>query len=96
MRSVIEMPRNPRRIFADDRGSIGIIFGVALLPLIFFSGAAIDYGRAMQAKTLLQASADAAVVAASYHKGDTAAKMQAAANVFAANATPVGTSGVTP
>jgi Flp pilus assembly protein TadG len=93
MRSIIELPRKLKSFQKDERGAIAIIFGMALVPVIFFSGIAIDYGRASHAKTVLQAAADAAVVAASNSSGTDAEKMQLAANVFAANA---GGSGQTP
>ena len=86
MRSVIEMPKKLKTFQKDERGAIAIIFGLALVPVIFFSGVAIDYGRATHAKTLLQGAADAAVTAASNSNGTTADKMQIAANIFAANA----------
>ena len=86
MRSVIEMPKPVKRMLCDERGSTAIIFGAALLPLIFFSGAAIDYSRIMHAKTVLQASADAAVVAAANMNGTNDQKKQLAATVFTSNA----------
>lgn len=90
MRSVIEMPREPRRFSGDERGNVGIIFGVALLPLMFFAGAATDYGRALNARSVLQAAADAAVVAAANSSGDSDAKRRIAADVFTANASANG------
>ncbi len=86
MRSVIEMPKKLKTFQKDERGAIAIIFGLALVPVIFFSGIAIDYGRAMHAKTMLQGAADAAVVAASNSNGTDEDKLQIAANIFAANA----------
>ena len=86
MRSVIEMPNPTRSFTRDQRGNVGIIFGAALLPLTFFCGAAVDYSRALHAKTILQAAADAAVTAAVNTPGTTTQKYQAAANVFNANA----------
>jgi Flp pilus assembly protein TadG len=86
MRSVIEMPKKLKTFQKDERGAIAIIFGMALVPVIFFSGVAIDYGRASHAKTLLQGAADAAVTAASNSNGTTEEKMRIAANIFAANA----------
>ena len=86
MRSIIEMPRPTRSLLRDERGSVAIIFGMALLPLIFFTGASVDYARAFHAKTVIQAAADAAVTAAANYNGTDTQKKQLAANVFAANA----------
>jgi Flp pilus assembly protein TadG len=96
MRSVIEMPKKKSLFGRDERGNVGIIFGVALLPVIFFAGAATDYGRALKARTVLQAAADAAVVAAANSNGDADTKRRMAADIFAANATTNGTQGVQP
>jgi Flp pilus assembly protein TadG len=86
MRSIIEIPKPTRSLLRDERGSVAIIFGAALLPLIFFTGAALDYSRVLHAKTVMQAAADAAVVAAANHNGDNASKKALAATVFYSNA----------
>jgi Flp pilus assembly protein TadG len=46
----------------DERGNIAVIFGIAVLPLLSFVGAAIDYSQVSQVRTRLQAAADAASV----------------------------------
>lgn len=48
----------------DDRGSIGPMFGLLMLPAVMFIGGAIDFGNAYKAKQKLQAASDAAVLAA--------------------------------
>ena len=48
----------------DERGNVAIIFALTLLPMLGLVGIGIDYGRAMGAKTTLDASADAAALAA--------------------------------
>jgi hypothetical protein len=51
------------RRFADDRrGSVGIVFALALVPLLAAAGAALDYSRAAQTRAALQAVVDAAVL----------------------------------
>ncbi|WP_438265077.1 TadE/TadG family type IV pilus assembly protein [Bradyrhizobium commune] len=51
--------------FASDRsGNIAIIFALALLPLLSFVGAAVDYSLAARAKTKLAAALDTAVLVA--------------------------------
>jgi Flp pilus assembly protein TadG len=52
------------RLAADVRGGVGMIFAVALVPVLGLLGAAVDYSRASQAQTNLQAAVDAAALAA--------------------------------
>ena len=46
------------RLPRDERGNMAVIFGIALLPLLSFTGAAIDYSRANNARTSMQSSLD--------------------------------------
>jgi len=48
-----------RRFARHSRGNTAIIFAVALIPLLAFTGAAIDYSRANRMKVDLQAALDA-------------------------------------
>ena len=48
----------------DDRGNIAVIFAVALVPLLGFVGAAVDYSRAVAARTKMQAALDATALMA--------------------------------
>jgi Flp pilus assembly protein TadG len=48
----------------DETGSIALVFGLAILPLLLAVGAAVDYSRAMSLKTKLQSATDAATLAA--------------------------------
>lgn len=48
-----------RRIFADQRGNVAIIFGIGVIPLLGFAGAALDYNRASNVRTFLQTKSDA-------------------------------------
>src|SRR3981189_3337293 len=50
------------RFRSDQRGNVAVIFVMALLPLLSALGCAIDYTRATQLKSKLQAAADAATV----------------------------------
>jgi Putative Flp pilus-assembly TadE/G-like/von Willebrand factor type A domain len=53
------------RTFARDRrGSITILFAVALVPLLVVSGAAIEYSRSTRVQTDLQSAVDGAALAA--------------------------------
>ena len=53
-----------RRFKRDARGNVAIIFGVALVPLLLAAGAAVDIARAYVVQTKMQASLDAAALAA--------------------------------
>ena len=48
----------------DEIGSVALVFGLAILPLLLAVGAAVDYSRAMSLKTKLQSATDAATLAA--------------------------------
>ena len=51
-----------RRLVRDKRGNVAVIFTIACVPLITAVGCAIDYSRATQTRSKLQAAADAASV----------------------------------
>ena len=51
-----------KRISRDENGAVAMLFALAFIPLIGFVGAALDYARATQAQSRLQASLDAAVL----------------------------------
>ncbi len=51
-----------RRFAADENGNIAVIFAIVLVPLLSFVGAAIDYSRANNARTAMQAAADSAAL----------------------------------
>ena len=53
-----------RRFKRNTRGNVAIIFGVALVPLLIAAGAAVDIARAYVVQTKMQASLDAAALAA--------------------------------
>ncbi|MBR0968126.1 pilus assembly protein TadG [Bradyrhizobium diazoefficiens] len=46
------------RFAGADQGNIAVIFAIALVPLLSFVGAAVDYSRAVQARTSMQAALD--------------------------------------
>jgi Flp pilus assembly protein TadG len=53
------------RFLRDQRGSIAIIFALALLPIFGLAGAAVDYSRLSSAQSSLQTATDAAALALS-------------------------------
>jgi Flp pilus assembly protein TadG len=51
-----------RRFRTDRSGATAAIFGLAIIPVMGFAGAAIDYGRASAGKAQLQQAVDAAAL----------------------------------
>jgi len=47
-----------RRFASASEGNIAVIFAIALLPILGFVGAAIDYSRAANARTAMQSALD--------------------------------------
>jgi Flp pilus assembly protein TadG len=57
--SIINRVRNAASRFAGaNQGNIAVIFAIALVPVISFVGAAIDYSRANSARSSMQAALD--------------------------------------
>jgi Flp pilus assembly protein TadG len=52
------------RISKSESGSVAVIFAVALVPILGLSGAAVDYVRATQSRSKIQAAADNAALSA--------------------------------
>ncbi|HEV7877354.1 pilus assembly protein [Bradyrhizobium sp.] len=46
------------RFIRADEGNIAVLFGIALLPILSFIGAAVDYTRANSARSSMQAALD--------------------------------------
>ncbi|WP_027518432.1 pilus assembly protein [Bradyrhizobium sp. WSM1417] len=55
---VSRIGRHLARFAAAEQGNIAVIFAIALLPVLGFVGAAIDYSRAAQARSAMQAALD--------------------------------------
>jgi Flp pilus assembly protein TadG len=51
-----------KRMSRDENGAVAMLFALAFIPLLGFVGAALDYARASQTQSRLQASLDAAVL----------------------------------
>lgn len=64
MRSLLKRQGPAARFLRDARGQAAIAFGIALVPLIGVTGAAIDYSRATALQSRIQGATDAAVLAA--------------------------------
>jgi Flp pilus assembly protein TadG len=61
-RACLPMPRTIerllRRFARASEGNVAILFALALVPLLGFVGAAVDYSRASRARTAMQAALD--------------------------------------
>ncbi|MGP9814492.1 TadE/TadG family type IV pilus assembly protein [Rhodopseudomonas sp. NSM] len=69
-----------RRFGRDRSGNIAVIFAIALLPILGFVGAAIDYAMANRIRTKLQSAQDAAVLLAVSHSSINRSTAQAKAD----------------
>jgi len=92
-------PGNACRLFSsfalDRGGNIAVIFAIALVPLLSFVGAAVDYSLAARAKTKLASALDTAVLVAT-SKGEitksTSTAQSDALNMFAGQMSALGLS----
>ncbi|MGX7745154.1 pilus assembly protein TadG-related protein [Rhodopseudomonas parapalustris] len=68
---VLPLMREARRFRRDRGGNIAVIFAIALLPLLGFVGAAVDYSRASRARSAMQTALDSAalMVSKDYSQG---------------------------
>jgi Flp pilus assembly protein TadG len=60
----LKLRKRVKRFASNSRGNVAMMTGLTAIPLIIAGGSAIDYERAINAKTELQASLDAAVLSA--------------------------------
>ena len=82
----LPLPKEFRRLKRNSSGAVTMIFAFAIIPLLLVMGIAIDFSRATSAKSRLQESADAAVLAAgSQPNGTQAQRLLLAANRVASN-----------
>ena len=72
-----------RRLIENQEGGVAITFALALVPLLGLAGTALDYNRAIKARTHMQAAADAAALAAAKATGEFSAREQMALAVLA-------------
>ena len=81
-----------KRFGSERGGNVALLFGLALVPLTFLVGMALDFSNAMQKKALLDAAADAAALAAvtpaMLTQSESATKT-AAQNIFNAQASAI-------
>lgn len=76
-----------RSLRRDEKGSVGLLFGLAVLPIVLAIGMSIDYARVIHTQEKLQQAADAAAMAATSKLDATAqVRREIAAAVFQENA----------
>lgn len=70
IRSISDQASHAARRFArDERGNVAMIFAVALVPLLGFVGAAIDYSRTTAARSSMKVALDSAALMVSKDLG---------------------------
>ncbi len=75
------------KFLTDKRGTVAMLFAAMLVPIVAFAGAAVDYARTLKIRTVMQAAADAASMAAATASAPTTQhRVLIAQQVFAANA----------
>ncbi len=80
------------RLYRDQSGTIGMLFGLLIIPLAATLGLAVDFGRAYAVNAQTQSALDAAALAAGrvamVEKTDTLNKASAAATAYFGQAKP--------
>ncbi len=72
-----------KRFRRDEGGNIAVLFGIAILPILGFVGAAVDYARVNNARTAMQTALDtAALMISKDTTGLTAAQINQKANDY--------------
>jgi len=63
MHSGSKRDQNPAGVLSCEKGTVAVLFGLALIPVALAAGISIDYARALTARHQLQNAADAAAIA---------------------------------
>lgn len=81
-----------RRLYKDGSGTVGMMFGLLVIPIAATVGLAVDFGRVYAVNNHTQAALDAAALAAGrvsqLEKVDTVNKASAAADAYFSTAKP--------
>lgn len=90
MRALASFPKAVRALARADGGNVAMLFAMALLPIVLGVGAAVDYGRANEVRTRLQAALDATALMLAHDLGtlDDDQIRQRAEQIFAVNFRP--------
>src|SRR5262245_49718310 len=59
---ISRLKRRAQAFQSDKSGNVMITFALAMIPIIGFTGAAVDYSRANSAKAAMQAALDSAAL----------------------------------
>ncbi len=71
---------------ADARGNVAIMFAVAAIPILMVAGVAVDFSRALNLRTQLQAATDSAALAgASMEDASNGQRIQIAKDILSEN-----------
>lgn len=71
------------RFARDERGNVAMLFGLAIIPVMLFTGAAVDYSRALAERERIQTALDATAIAlAKTPKGTSLTDLQALADKY--------------
>jgi Flp pilus assembly protein TadG len=79
------MIRKLKEFASDRRGNVSMLFGLALVPMLGASGAAVDYSRLSGSKALVTAAADAGALAGAAKIGTGSEREAVARSVFTSN-----------
>lgn len=60
--AVSRLGRQLTRFAAAEQGNIAVIFAITLVPVLTFVGAAVDYSRAVKARSSMQSALDSAAL----------------------------------
>jgi Flp pilus assembly protein TadG len=91
LRSISDGNRVLRPFLGCQKGNVAIIFGMVAIPVVLSVGIAVDYARALSARTKLQGAVDAAAMAgARLPATSNQNRMHAANQTFAVNLTNSG------
>jgi Flp pilus assembly protein TadG len=74
--------RGVRRLVRDTRGSVAVLFGLAVIPILLGVGVAVDYGRALIVRERMSSAADAAALAIGSWTGLTQAELKTKAQQY--------------
>jgi Flp pilus assembly protein TadG len=93
----VDAPSRAKRFIGAREGSVAIMFALAVMPLLFATGIAIDYARAISARLTLQQAVDSAAMAgARLPATANQNRIAAATHMFKANLASSALSGVEP
>ena len=79
---MLKIRRMSEHFIKDSRGSVAILFGLAVIPIVIGIGVAVDYGRALLMRERMQEALDAATLAVGSWPGLSTAQQQAKAQEY--------------